>query len=191
MQHAHAHIPCRAKRTVETRWRLTCELALPWRPFIDVEGGTVHRYAPYAISYPHGHGPINQSIHRPINPSHPRSFDRSTTHSRTRMHTHDRYDPARQGRVVEHVESWGVSALDVRAVFFFKIWMDLSVCALETGVSRSFRSVDFIQCTEPTLITHRRSSSSSVRGRPRSPTSTPTPTPTSPTPPWGGRPRPP
>ncbi len=56
-----------ATRTVETQWRLTCELALPWRPFIDVEGSTVHRY-----------------------------------------------DPTRGGRVVEHVESWEVSALDVR-----------------------------------------------------------------------------
>jgi hypothetical protein len=52
---------------IETRWRLTCELALPWRPFIDVEGSTVHRYS-----------------------------------------------PARGGRVVEHVESWGISALEVR-----------------------------------------------------------------------------
>ncbi len=38
--------PNRVKQTIETQWRLTCELALPWRPFIDVEGGTVHRYDP-------------------------------------------------------------------------------------------------------------------------------------------------
>lgn len=30
-------------QTITTEWRLSCVLGLPWRPCIEVDGGTVHR----------------------------------------------------------------------------------------------------------------------------------------------------
>lgn len=39
----------RTQNAVVTKWRLSCGLALPWRPFICVDGSTVHTYDPKAL----------------------------------------------------------------------------------------------------------------------------------------------